>query len=73
MSPKISLSSAQWIKSSHSDGDGGQCVEAAFNFTSAGVVPIRDSKDPAGPALTVPADAWQAFVTGVKAGIFPTR
>jgi hypothetical protein len=35
-----------------------------------GVVPVRDSKDPEGPALTFPADVFAAFVAGVKAGDF---
>jgi hypothetical protein len=36
------------------------------------VVPVRDSKDPHGPALIFPAAAWTAFVARVKAGDFPT-
>ncbi|MFB8174121.1 DUF397 domain-containing protein, partial [Kitasatospora purpeofusca] len=31
-----------------------------------------DSKDPAGPALLFPSDAWQSFVAGVQAGEFGT-
>ncbi|WP_343283603.1 DUF397 domain-containing protein [Streptomyces sp. CS014] len=30
-----------------------------------GVVPVRDSKNPTGPALVVPAAAWNTFITGV--------
>lgn len=37
-----------------------------------GAVPVRDSKDPEGPALVFPADAWSAFVAGVQAGEFGT-
>ncbi|WP_229758664.1 DUF397 domain-containing protein [Peterkaempfera bronchialis] len=33
-----------------------------------GVVPVRDSKDPLGPALIFPAAAWESFVSAVKAG-----
>ncbi|MFE8977935.1 DUF397 domain-containing protein [Streptomyces cyaneofuscatus] len=29
-----------------------------------GVVPVRDSKRPGGPALILPATAWTAFVSG---------
>ncbi|WP_371479190.1 DUF397 domain-containing protein [Kitasatospora sp. NBC_00315] len=36
-----------------------------------GLVPVRDSKDPEGPALVFGADAWQAFVAGVREGEFP--
>lgn len=62
------LSAAAWRKSSYSNQDGGDCVEVAGGF--AGVVPVRDSKDPGGPALVFPAAAWAAFVAGVRAGQF---
>ncbi|MFD9904813.1 DUF397 domain-containing protein [Streptomyces sp. NPDC059063] len=53
----------QWVKSSYSSGDGGQCIEWAPQYAAAtGVVPVRDSKVPGGPILTVPAGAWAAFV-----------
>ncbi|SEG30202.1 protein of unknown function [Actinacidiphila yanglinensis] len=58
------LSGAAWRKSSYSNGDGGDCVEVADGFT--GVVPVRDSKDPQGPALTFSADAWTSFVGAVR-------
>ncbi|MDJ0346987.1 DUF397 domain-containing protein [Streptomyces sp. H10-C2] len=50
----------EWRKSSHSGSEGGQCVEVA---TCPGTIHVRDSKDPAGPALAFSADAWSAFVT----------
>ena len=62
------LSAAVWRKSSYSNQDGGNCVEVADSFT--GVVPVRDSKDPDGPALVFPAAAWAAFVAGVRARQF---
>ncbi|MBV6697797.1 DUF397 domain-containing protein [Kitasatospora aureofaciens] len=62
------LSAATWRKSSYSNGDGGQCIEVADGFRS--VIPVRDSKDPEGPALVFPTAAWSAFVAGVKAGDF---
>ncbi len=65
------LSSAPWRKSSYSDNNGGDCVEAAPGFLP-GAVPVRDSKDPEGPALIFGADAFAAFVTAVKAGEFPS-
>ncbi len=46
----------------------GQCVEVARNL--AGVVAVRDSKDPEGPELTFEAGEWAAFASGVKAGSF---
>ncbi|MEV7910647.1 DUF397 domain-containing protein [Streptomyces griseus] len=32
-----------------------------------GLVPVRDSKNPTGPALVLTAAAWTAFVTGAVA------
>ncbi|MEE4420491.1 MULTISPECIES: DUF397 domain-containing protein [Streptomyces] len=58
------LSSARWRKSSYSDTNGGSCVEVADDFP--GVVPVRDSKTPQGPALIVPAGAWSTFIATVK-------
>lgn len=56
----IDLSAAHWRKSTYSNGEGGDCVEVADGFP--GVVPVRDSKDPDGPALVFSAEAWSAFV-----------
>ncbi|MFI6156508.1 DUF397 domain-containing protein [Kitasatospora sp. NPDC051170] len=58
---------AKWRKSSYSAQEG-QCVEVADGFP--GLVPVRDSKDPSGPALVFPADAWQSFVTAIRASEF---
>ncbi|WP_405088986.1 DUF397 domain-containing protein [Microbispora sp. NBC_01389] len=64
----MDLSAAVWRKSSRSSDNGGQCVEVAVNLP--GVVAVRDSKDPDGPALAfTPAD-WQAFISGIKTGKF---
>jgi hypothetical protein len=54
------MNGARWRKSSRSGGNGGMCVEVADNL--AGVVGVRDSKDPAGPVLTFGPAAWRAFV-----------
>jgi len=63
----------QWVKSTYSDGNGGQCIEwAPASAAATGTVPVRDSKDPHGPALAFPADAFAAFVDAVKAGEFGT-
>ncbi|UZJ33974.1 DUF397 domain-containing protein [Streptomyces endophytica] len=89
---------AKWRKSSHSNGDGGECIEVAEGFPGAarwrkasysnvsggdclevadnvpgGIVPVRDSKNPQGPALVIPAHAWDAFVTAVKSATFSPR
>ncbi|MCX4744247.1 DUF397 domain-containing protein [Kitasatospora sp. NBC_01287] len=57
----------EWFKSSHSS-NGGNCVEIAANLQ--GVVPVRDSKDPHGPALTFPAEGFTAFIAELKSGGF---
>lgn len=58
----------QWFKSSHSNNDG-NCVEVARNLVpTLGVVPVRDSKNPSGPVLDVPAAAFSAFIECVKGG-----
>jgi|HubBroStandDraft_6_1064221.scaffolds.fasta_scaffold141133_3 hypothetical protein len=54
----------RWRKSSYS-GQGANCVEVAQLRDATAV---RDSKNPDGPVLTFPADAWGAFVAGVKSG-----
>ncbi|MFD4210327.1 DUF397 domain-containing protein [Micromonospora tulbaghiae] len=54
----MELTGAIWRKSTRSGHS--ECVEVADNL--AGVVGVRDSKDPAGPVLTFTPDAWRAFV-----------
>ncbi len=66
MSTRYNLSAAAWRKSSYSDGQGGSCVEVADGFP--GVVPVRDSKIPEGPAVLVPNAGWSTFVEAVKDG-----
>ncbi|MFJ3323854.1 DUF397 domain-containing protein [Streptomyces griseus] len=62
----------RWFTSSYSE-NGGQCVEVATNLAAPhGIVPIRDSKNPTGPALTIPATAFTTFVAGVRTGDFDT-
>jgi hypothetical protein len=57
----MDLTRAQWRKSSRTGGDSvdSNCVEVALVGTVAGV---RDSKNPDGPMLVVPATAWTLFV-----------
>ena len=62
----------QWFKSSYSS-NGGACIEVAANLVATHrTVPVRDSKDPQGPALAFGTDAFTTFVQAVKAGEFPT-
>ncbi|MFF2375202.1 DUF397 domain-containing protein [Streptomyces xiamenensis] len=59
-------SDAEWITSSYSQGNGGQCVEFSRAFLGSGAVPVRDSKSPA-RRLLFPADSWRSFVRTIKA------
>ncbi|MER6307143.1 DUF397 domain-containing protein [Streptomyces sp. NPDC001739] len=62
--------SPRWFKSSYSN-NGGACVEVATNLTtSRGVVPVRDSKAPHGPVLSIETAAWSSFVAAVQADRF---
>jgi hypothetical protein len=54
----------RWRKSSYSGDNGGDCVEVAGNLP--GVVAVRDSKDPAGPALVFTRDEWAEFMAAIK-------
>ncbi|GLX48404.1 hypothetical protein Shyhy01_13540 [Streptomyces hygroscopicus subsp. hygroscopicus] len=64
-SNRTDLSDALWFKSSYSNESGGNCVEIADNIP--GLVPVRDSKRPDGPALLLTATAWVPFVASLKA------
>ncbi|MEV7865729.1 DUF397 domain-containing protein [Streptomyces sp. NPDC088124] len=68
----MTTESPRWFTSSYSN-NGGACVEVAANLAgTCGVVPVRDSKNPGGPALGFPVNSFAAFVAGVKAGEFGT-
>ncbi|MGN9759357.1 DUF397 domain-containing protein [Streptomyces sp. SD31] len=56
----IDPDSVAWRKSSYSNTDGGDCVEVADNLP--GITPVRDSKNPQGPALVFPTRAWALFI-----------
>ncbi|GAA2460238.1 hypothetical protein GCM10010433_73010 [Streptomyces pulveraceus] len=58
-----------WRKSSYSSSSNDSCVEVLDNHPSG--VPVRDSKNPHGPALVIPTTSWSTFVTSVKGGTFP--
>lgn len=49
-----------WRRSSYSSDQGGQCVEIAE--TPHTTIAIRDSKNPAGPILTLAPAAFSTFV-----------
>lgn len=60
--PATELAGVQWRKSSRSAPTGGNCVEVAF--LPGGQVAVRNSRQPAGPALVFTAREWAAFVGG---------
>ncbi|MFF0594165.1 DUF397 domain-containing protein [Streptomyces antibioticus] len=57
------LGGAAWQTSSYSGSSGGDCVEVA---TLTPRTAVRDSKNPHGPALLFPAEAWEGFLESVK-------
>jgi len=61
----MDLTRAEWRKSSRSGGNGGDCVEVARNLD--GIVAVRDSKNPHGPALIISKGDWARFITRVRA------
>ncbi|WP_328406899.1 DUF397 domain-containing protein [Nocardia sp. NBC_00403] len=63
----VDLSGAKWFKSSRSQG-GSECVEVAW--LGEGMVGVRDSKNPTGPALVFTPGEWEAFTGGVQDGEF---
>ncbi|MFI1465182.1 DUF397 domain-containing protein [Nocardia carnea] len=63
----LDLSAAHWFKSSYSETNG-QCVEVAH--LDAGMIGVRDSKNPNGPALVFSPTEWDAFTAGAHDGEF---
>lgn len=53
------LSGARWRTSTYSGGNN-ECVEVADNIPH--LVPVRDSKRPAGPVIAFGSDAWRTFI-----------
>lgn len=63
----VDPSKALWFKSSHSPAKE-SCVEIAWLTT--GHVGVRDSKNPAGPALIFTPDEWETFTSEIRHGKF---
>ncbi|WP_335940588.1 DUF397 domain-containing protein [Streptomyces sp. PTD5-9] len=61
---EVSEAFAVWRKSSYSGGSSGDCLEV--NDACAACVPVRDSKNPQGPAVVFSASAWTPFVAAVR-------
>lgn len=53
-----------WRKAIRSMNNGA-CAEVA---SMAGVVAVRDSKDPGGPVVRYPAGSWRFFVAAARKG-----
>ena len=62
----VDRTTATWRKSTHSNGSGGNCVEAAT--TRDGHPALRDSKNPDGPALLFTPSQWHTFIQDIKRG-----
>ncbi|GAB2450219.1 DUF397 domain-containing protein [Streptomyces incanus] len=60
------LPGVRWLRSSYSTG-ANNCVETArpASGPGAGLLAVRDSKDPAGPALLISPGSWAEFVAAV--------
>ncbi|GAA1833021.1 DUF397 domain-containing protein [Actinomadura chokoriensis] len=60
----MDLKNATWRKSSHSGSNGGDCVELAgvAGTDPAGMLAVRDSKDPDGPVLLLTREALRTAV-----------
>ncbi|MFE3446538.1 DUF397 domain-containing protein [Nocardia sp. NPDC059180] len=61
------LGGTTWFKSSYSGGQT-DCVEVAW--LRGGRVGVRDSKNPAGPALVFAPDQWDVFASALRSGDF---
>ncbi|WP_018255274.1 DUF397 domain-containing protein [Salinispora mooreana] len=59
----MDVTGATWRKSSRS-AQTNDCVEVATNLPD--VVGVRDSKDPAGPALAVGPGSWRSFLASLQ-------
>lgn len=55
-----------WRKSTYSGNEGGSCIEVLDGYPTG--VPVRDSKNPDGPALVFPSADWKSFVAALKDG-----
>lgn len=61
------LHGVRWLRSSYSTG-ANNCVETATprSGSGAGLLAVRDSKAPAGPALLFSPGSWAGFLTALR-------
>jgi len=62
----IDFPGTRWRTSSYSNGQA-NCVQAARVGHGSGLVAVRDSKAPDGPALAFGPTAWRRFTATLKA------
>ncbi|WP_329407572.1 DUF397 domain-containing protein [Streptomyces sp. NBC_00704] len=57
----------RWLRSSYSTG-ANNCVETARPDSGpwAGLLAVRDSKNPAGPALLFSPESWTGFTSALR-------
>ncbi|MGC5031090.1 DUF397 domain-containing protein [Micromonospora sp. DT229] len=65
------LTGAIWRKSTRSGDNGGNCIEVATNIP--GLVAVRDSKNPGGPALLFTPAVWLSFCEANQLHMFQLR
>ncbi|MEU6521856.1 DUF397 domain-containing protein [Streptomyces sp. NPDC046924] len=53
-----------WRKSSHSNDQGGSCLEVLDGYPSG--IPVRDSKVPGGPAVVFSVTGWASFIAALQ-------
>lgn len=61
------LPGVRWLRSSYSTG-ANNCVETARPHSGpcTGLLAVRDSKDPAGPALLFSPESWAGFTAAFQ-------
>jgi hypothetical protein len=67
LSSSAELPDVRWLRSSYSTG-ANNCVETARPHAGpwTGLLAVRDSKDPAGPALLFSPGSWAGFTAAFQ-------
>lgn len=69
-SPAPTMRGLTWTKSSYSGGGRPNCVEVSWD--AAGIVPMRDSKNPQAGMHLPTRRAFQVLIAAIKHGQFDT-